>query len=155
MRKKVVAITAVSLLCMGCYSIKKYQAAVVILKQLTVLPTNIKDVKVTFDKIRFTFDLQLTNHTQYDIGFTTGSVIEITRIQLFTQDGVLLADINTDISAIELPAYGRYTIENIAVVIPTVTMLNELDMILSYITQNNLQYELTMKAFGKEFKMMT
>ena len=155
MRKTVVAITAISLLFVGCYSIKKYQAAVAIIKQLMVVPKNIKDVKVDFDKISFTFDLQLINNTQYDLGFTTGSVIGITRVKVFTEVGVMLADIDTDISAIELPANGAYLIKNITMEIPIVTMLNELNMILTYITQNNLYYELTIKAFGKEFKVMT
>jgi len=155
MRKTIVAITAISLLVIGCYSVKKYQAAVAVMEKLTVLPKNIKDIKIGIDRIRFTFDLQLINHTEYDLGFTTGSVIGITRVKLFTENDVLLADINTDISTIELPAHSDYVLRDIVVEIPTHSMLSELDTIIAYLTQNKLHFEVTIKAFGKEFKIRT
>jgi len=153
MRKRVLVITAVSLLAIGCYSIKKYKAALGVIEQLVVLPKDIKNVKVSFEKIRFTFDLQLFNHTNYDLGLTTGSVIGITGIKVFTLDAVLLADIKTDISAIELPANGSFLIENIQVELATNRLIDKLDTIIELITTNKLQYQFTIKAFGKEFNV--
>ncbi|AXG68207.1 hypothetical protein KORDIASMS9_00399 [Kordia sp. SMS9] len=155
MKKRIVAITMISLLAVGCYSIKKYKAAAAIIEKLVVHPKHIKNVKVSLEKFSFTFDLQLLNQTHYDLGFTTGSLIEITEIKVFTLDAVLLADIKTDISAIELPANGSFLIENIQVELATYRLIDKLDTIIELITTNNLQYQITIKAFGKEFKVWT
>jgi hypothetical protein len=154
MRTKIITITAISLLLVSCYSIKKYKAALSIMEKLVVLPKDIKDVRVSLEKISFRFSLQLINHTEYDLGVTTGSVLSITKVKVFTPEGTVLANIDTDISSFELPANGIYIIENLQVELATVGLLTQLDTLLEYISQNTLHYELTINAFGKEFKVM-
>ena len=155
MKKKVLAAVGISVLALGYYSMKKYKAAKAIVEKLVVRPKDIKDVHLSFDKISFALSLELQNHTHFDLGFTTGSHIGINRIKIFTPTEVLLADVYTDISAIELPANGSYTISNLRVEIPTHNLLSQFDNVTEYVTNNSLLYELYITAFGKEFSVLT
>lgn len=155
MKKKVLAVVGISALALGYYSIKKYKAAKAIIEKLVVRPKDIKDVRLSFEKISFTLSLELQNHTHFDLGFTTGSLIGINRIKIFTPTEILLADVDTDISAIELLANGSYTIDDLEVEIPTHSLLSQHGNITQYVTNNSLLYELHIKAFGKEFSVLT
>ncbi|QHI35757.1 hypothetical protein IMCC3317_11050 [Kordia antarctica] len=155
MKKEILAVVGVGVLAIGYYSYKKYKVVKAIIQKLVVRPKDIKDVKLSLKKISFTISLELINNTHFDLGFTTGSIITLNNVKIYTPTGHLLADIKTNVSSLEIPAYGSYTITDLHVEMQTHSLLTQFDKMMEYIATNSLLYELTIVAFGKEFSIAT
>ena len=149
---KIVAISALLFAGVSYYGRKKYIEANEVLSQLKVSIGKLSNFSFKLPNVSFTLKLKILNPTNIDFGATVSSKISIKKIRLFTQANVFLAEANTNISNIDLPAQTNsdFIIDNVQ--INLTKAFEELGSNLqSYISSDysNLKYKIDIDAFGK------
>lgn len=155
MNKTVVGALGIGIVAIGAYSYRKYKAAKKIIAALKVRTKSIKHLKIGFKKVSFTIALELINTTDYDLGFTGGSVIYLKNIKVYDLKKTLLADIDTKITALKLGAHSSQVLPDLQVELPTRQLIANIGNLAAYINNNNLLYKLTISAFKREFTIQT
>lgn len=90
---------------------------------IQVKPRNIKNISLSTSRIKFDTDLDLSNNSEKTISITQGLLSYISRIDFYL-DNTYLGFATPTRQDIEIPPYGKFTMRNITVEVPTKNALN-------------------------------
>lgn len=146
--KKTIIIGSLIIGAVFAFSAQKYNDLKRVFEQLTMKPKNIRDLKVSLSNISFVTDLLFTNPTNeaFDV---SGYIATLTRLNFF-YNGKYVATAKPTITDVNIPAKNQLEINNIPVVIPAQSVLDNLQEIMSF-DVNNLSVEAVIEVAGKEF----
>lgn len=134
------------------YGMKKYNEFIEIIKNLQVKIYSIKNFKIDFTSLVVKVDLGLKIFNFTDNTFNTSILpsFEIEKIEIFASSGLLLANIDTSITNVELPSNGIYYLPMLQFKIPFKTFIKEFGNIINGIDFNSLSYKIHVIILGKK-----
>ena len=128
-KKKYIILGAVAVLAISFMSFTsaKISQAKEVIKSLIINVSKIRNVRVSLQKISFSFDIILQNPTNEDFSLSSGGAIKAKGYQLVRGDKVLvMGHFSKEFQNIDLPAYQSYTIENVYFELPVMNILSEI-----------------------------
>lgn len=94
-------------------------------QNIEVSLSNIQGVSFQGSDVVIKLSLSLKNRTAHAFGFDIGTLLELRKINVYRQNGDVLAEASTNISGIKIDPYGETIIENIEVKGDVVEALHE------------------------------
>lgn len=133
---------------MAAYGKNKVTQVKEIVDNLSVFVRDIKNLKFNGKKVNFTLDVVLRNNTSQSFAMLQQSLVKITKVKVFKENGKLLVEADTDISGIDLRPQSETIIQDIAFESDYLMAVTEY---LKNQFKGNYKVELTIDAFGKEW----
>lgn len=96
---------------------QKVNKVINIVNSLKLEVDNIRDIDISFKRAKITVDLKLINQTDYDFNINAEGVINLHRVEIFTDTGVKIADANLNFSNVSLAPQGVNIIEDVEFVV--------------------------------------
>ncbi|UOB18577.1 hypothetical protein [Abyssalbus ytuae] len=127
---------------------KKFKAAETVLNNLQLKIKDIRNINLSFERIKLTVDAILVNPTDVDFGFTTSSKIYLKQIRVYNKQGQKIATGHTQFYEINLPAQSEATLPSIDIEAP---LLESLMQLLQKDATKDLKIEADIQAFGRIF----
>jgi len=117
---------------------------------------NISSLKLKFSgkpRLMFNMDLRISNPSEYDFSANGGQIINLKKIEVFSQQNDRLATITPNINQIELPPGESATLNNLPVEIPISKIGNILDSFINDLEADQEQFGLRLNVVvaGTEF----
>lgn len=133
MLKKIAITVGVTMLATALFAKKTADKVTILANNVKLKIVKFNNVDFGINKITLNIDAALVNLTNIDFSLATGQTISLTKVELYTDTGIKIADAYKSIDNIQLTPFGTMPINNVQVIIPT----NNLgDTVLNVLTNN-------------------
>lgn len=147
--KRTLWITGIAIGALTLLGAKKLQTAKDIAYQLQLKIFSLSNIKLSLKEVKFNVVVGLHNPTNVDFGFTSTSKIFIKKLNIYNDQGQLVASGVSKITDLKIPAGGTIKLPEITVNAPLTAAIQQL------FSQSidNLKYGLEIEAFGHSFTL--
>lgn len=145
-----VAIGVGILALIGAYGKKKYDDYSLVIEKLQFKINSVSKVKLQGLSLFFDISVLFYNPTEFDFFVDSLGLVSVKKIRVFRK-GVFLGEANSDITAIEIPAYGTTEIKGITIETKYLSFLSELSNLASFTELQDYKLEIIVEAIGETY----
>lgn len=147
-QKVAIGISVLALL--AAYGKKKYDDYTSVINALTFKISDIS--KVNIKGLSLFFDIAVTfyNPTDKDFYVNGLGLISVKKVKVFRK-GVFMGEANSDVTQMEIPAYGKTTLSGITIETKYLTFLAELSNLASLTEVKDYTLEIVVEALGQTY----
>ncbi len=147
-QKVVIGLSFLALI--AAYGKKKYDDYSYVINALTFKISDISKVNIKELSLFFDIAIKFYNPTDKDFYVNGLGLISIKKIKVFRK-GVFIGEANSDVTKIEIPAYGSTTLSGITIETKYLTFLTELSNLASLTEVKDYTLEIIIEALGKTY----
>ena len=145
--KNIILGSLIVLILIAIYGYNKALKLKAIFEKMQIMPIAIRNLKISLTDIRFITDVIMKNPTADDFDIN-GIFVKLKRMNFF-YNNVYMATTKNEITDISIPAHNELRINNISVVLPTTTILQNI-MTITNFDINKLSVEAVVEIAGRE-----
>lgn len=132
------------------YGKKKYDDYTSVINALTFKINNISNVNIKGLSLFFDIAVKFRNPTQHNFYLNGLGLISVKKIKVFRK-GVFMGEANSDVTKIEIPAFGFTTLSGITIETKYLTFLTELSNLASLTEIKDYTLEIVVEALGQTY----
>lgn len=149
-QKVVLGLSFLALL--GAYGKKKYDDYSDVIKALSFKISDISNVNIKGLSLFFDIAIKFHNPTNNDFYLNGLGFISIKKVKVFRK-GVFVGEANSDVTKIEIPAFGFTTLEGITIETKYLTFLSELSNLASLTEIKDYTLIIFVEALGQTYEI--
>ena len=134
----------------AAYGKKKYDDYSEVLNKLTFKIGSISNVNIKSLSLFFDISVVFYNPTEFDFYVNGLGLISVKKVKVFRK-GIFVGEANSDVTKMEIPAYGKTTLSGITIETKYLTFLTELSNLASLTEVKDYTLEIVIEAFGKTY----
>jgi hypothetical protein len=147
-QKAVIGLSILALL--AAYGKKKYDDYTDVINSLTFRISDVSNVKIQGLSLFFDIAVKFHNPTNKNFYINGLGLISVKKVKVFRK-GVFIGEANSDVTKIEIPAYGSTTLSGITIETKYLTFLTELSNLASLTEVKDYTLEIIVEALGQTF----